>query len=76
MKNDTKLSCLDMRKLNSHLMSGINYDVIPTLNSDPIIANITFAIEERFRTSTDATAIQLGVMTLEYYCTFGALMVT
>jgi hypothetical protein len=38
-------------------MSGINYDVLSRHNSDPIIANVTFAIEERFRTSTDATAI-------------------
>jgi hypothetical protein len=33
------------RKLNSRLKSGINYDVMSIHNSDPTIANVTFAIE-------------------------------
>jgi hypothetical protein len=64
------------KKINSHLMSEINCYIVSTLNSDPTIANITFAIKERFRTSTDINAIQLDAMTLEYYCTFDALMIT
>jgi hypothetical protein len=50
------------------------YNIILTLK-DPRVACITFAIKERFRTLVDANAIQFNVLTLEYYRTFGTLMI-
>lgn len=50
------------------------HNIILTLK-DPMVACITFAIKERFRTLVDANAIQFNVLTLEYYRTFGTLMI-
>jgi hypothetical protein len=50
------------------------HNIILTLK-DPRAAYITFAIKERFRTLIGANAIQFNVLTLEYYSTFGTLMI-
>ena len=52
-----------------------NHDILLT-PKDTRVASITFAIKERFCTLVDANAIQLDFTALEYYCTFGALMIT
>jgi len=41
-----------------------------------VTTNITFTVEEWFRTPPKTICICLDLMALKYYCTLGALMIT